>query len=253
MRPEEGAAHSGPDLHLTVVIPAYNEATRIQPTLRRIRQYLSAQAWPSEIIVSLDGCRDATQAVVAHELAGSSNTPVLVGKENRGKGYAVRTAMLEARGRFVLFTDADLSTPIEDVERLLGALNEGQHVAIGSRALVESKIRVPQSQWRQALGRSFNRLVRWLLMLEIRDTQCGFKCFRAEVARRVFSRQRIDGFGFDVEVLWIARRLGYRVAEVPVTWSNNPVSSVHPVRDSLLMFFSVLAIRWNDWRGRYWG
>ncbi len=251
MRGEDKVAASGVDVDLTVVIPAYNEATRIRPTLRRIRHYLSSQSRSSEIVVYLDGCEDATAAVVADELAASPTARVLVGTANRGKGYAVRTAMLEARGRFVLFTDADLSTPIEEVERLVGALNGGAHVAIGSRALADSRIRVPQSEWRRALGRSFNRLVRWLLIPGIRDTQCGFKCFRADVSRHVFSRQRIDGFGFDVEVLWIARRLGYQVAEVPVTWSNNPVSTVHPIRDSLAMFLSVLAIRWNDWRGRY--
>ncbi|MCY3820466.1 MAG: glycosyltransferase family 2 protein [Gammaproteobacteria bacterium] len=249
-RPDEESA-SGADVHLTVVIPAYNEATRIRPTLRRIQHYLSGQSRPFEIVVYLDGCDDATAEVVADELAVSPSARVLVGSTNRGKGHAVRSAMLKARGRFVLFTDADLSTPIEEVERLLGALNSGAHVAIGSRALADSRIRVPQSYWRRALGRSFNYLVRWLLIPGIQDTQCGFKCFRAGVARRVFSRQRIDGFGFDVEVLWIAIRLGYRVAEVPITWNNSPLSTVHPIRDAFGMFLSVLAIRWNDWRGRY--
>ena len=234
-----------------MVIPAHDEAGRIRSTLRRVREYLSNEPWRSEVIVFLDGCRDRTSEVVHGELDGRPDSRILESVSNRGKGYAVRAGMLEASGEFILFSDADLSTPIEEVERLIDVLNDGSHVAIGSRALSDSDIRIPQPRWRQELGRMFNRLVRCFLIRGIRDTQCGFKCFRHDVARCIFSRQRVDGFGFDVEVLWIAQKLGYRVAEVPVVWSNHPVSSVHPVRDSLAMLVHIVAIRYNDLRGRY--
>ena len=238
-------------IYLTVVIPAHNEAGRIRSTLQRVREYLSNEPWRSEVIVFLDGCRDGTSEVVHDELDGHPDTKILESASNRGKGYAVRAGMLAARGQFVVFSDADLSTPIEEVERLIDVLNDGNDVAIGSRALAGSDIRISQPRWRQELGRMFNRLVRCFFISSIRDTQCGFKCFPGDVAQRIFSRQRIDGFGFDVEVVWIARKLGYRVTEVPVVWSNHPVSSVHPVRDSLAMLLHLVAIRYNDLRGRY--
>jgi dolichyl-phosphate beta-glucosyltransferase len=170
---------------------------------------------------------------------------------NRGKGYAVRTGMLAATGRYVLFTDADLSTPIEEVSRLLAALYAGADVAIASRGLTESDVVIRQPWWRESMGRTFNWLVQLLTVRGISDTQCGFKCFRREVAQRVFALQRLERFAFDVEVLWIAQRFGYRIVELPITWRNDPSSTVNPIIDSTRMLLDLVRIRINDWAGRY--
>jgi dolichyl-phosphate beta-glucosyltransferase len=159
--------------------------------------------------------------------------------------------MLEARGAFILFCDADLSTPIAQVERLLLALQQGADIAVGSRALPLSDVCIRQPWWREWMGRMFNWCVRLIALDGIRDTQCGFKCFPRDVARHVFPRQRLEGFGFDVEILFIARQLGYRIAEVPVTWRNHPLSKVHPVRDAARMFGDLLRIRAYEGRGLY--
>ena len=159
--------------------------------------------------------------------------------------------MLVSRGRYLLFSDADLSTPIDQVERLLVALEAGGDVAIGSRALAGSDVRVRQAWWRELMGRLFNRVVRLIALSDVLDTQCGFKCFRRDAGRQIFARQRIWRFSFDVELLWIARKLGYRVTEVPVTWVNDPSSRVHPLRDSLRMLVDLVRVRYNDLRGVY--
>jgi glycosyltransferase involved in cell wall biosynthesis len=171
---------------------------------------------------------------------------------NRGKGYSVRHGVLEARGEWVLFTDADLSAPIEELDKLLAAAAaEGAAVAIGSRALNRSLIEVHQSFFRESAGRVFNLLMRLLIGLPFQDTQCGFKLFETRAAREMFRRQRLERFGFDVEVLYLARRLGYRVIEVPVRWSHTEGTKVSMFRDSLNMFLDLVRIRWNALRGRY--
>ena len=240
-------------VHLTVVIPAFEEAARLGPTLEQVRGYLHDQPFESEVVVVVDGGRDGTLALVQAAMADWPGLRVLVNDANRGKGYTVRRGMLAARGRYLLFSDADLSTPIAEVGRLIAALEAGSDIAIGSRAVAGSDVRVRQAWWRQSMGRVFNRVVRLVAVPGIRDTQCGFKCFRRDAARRVFARQRMTRFSFDVELLWIARRLGYRVVEVPVIWVNDPLSRVHPVFDSFRMLTDLARLRYHDLRGAYRG
>lgn len=236
---------------LSVVVPAHDEASRVGVCVERATAYLAAQPYASELIVVSDGSTDAT-ARIAREV-GRERVRVIEVPINRGKGYAVRTGVMAASGSHVLFSDVDFSTPIGEVDRFLDALAAGYDVAIGSRALPDSDIRVRQEWWRQSMGRVFNRIVRLTLAFEMRDTQCGFKCFRREAARAIFSRARIDRFAFDVEVLWIAQRLKLRVAELPVTWAAVGPSKVHPIRDSLRMLLALAAIRRHDARGVYEG
>ena len=238
-------------VRLSVVIPAFEEAARIGSTLEQVRGYLRDQPFDSEVLVVVDGGHDGTLELVRGLASDWSALQVLANGVNRGKGYSVRRGMLAARGRYLLFSDADLSTPIAEVERLIAALEAGGDVAIGSRALDDSDVRVRQAWWRQSMGRVFNQIVRWVAVPDVRDTQCGFKCFRRDTARRVFARQRTSRFAFDVELLWIARKLGYRVAEVPVTWANDPSSRVHPVRDALRMLVDLARLRYDDLRGAY--
>ena len=238
-------------VYLTIVIPAYNERSRIGATLGRIFGYLKNQSYKAEVLVVVDGSQDGTIDLVQEFSQEFSDLRVLHNESNRGKGFSVRKGMLAARGKFVLFSDADLSTPIEEVERLVEHLQCGYDVAVASRALPDAEIRVRQPWWREFMGKTYNRLVQLLVLPGICDSQCGFKCFPSEIAKEVFSHQRIDRFGFDVEVLWIARKLGYRIAEVPVIWSNDPVSKVHPIRDSVRMLVDLLRIWHRIRRGAY--
>ena len=238
-------------MDLSVVIPAYDEERRIGATLERIVAYLRRRGGTSEILVVADGCRDRTVDVVKGVETAGLPLRVLDSGVNHGKERCVRRGMLAARGTFRLFTDADLSTPIEELEKLRGALAAGHDVAIGSRRLPESRVDVPQPWWRRAMGWGFNWCVQHLAVPGIADTQCGFKLFSADAARQIFSRQRIDEFGFDVEVLWIARKLGLRVAEVPVTWLDDPDSKVRPVSDAWRMLVDLQRIRRADREGLY--
>ncbi len=238
-------------VHLSVVIPAFEEVARIGQTLERVRAYLDDQVFVSEVVVVVDGGRDGTRALVRAAMTGWPALRVLEHDTNRGKGYAVRWGMLEARGRYLLFSDADLSTPIAEVGRLIAVLEAGGDIAIGSRAIAGSDVQVRQAWWRQLMGRVFNHIVRLVAVPGIRDTQCGFKCFRRDAARRMFALQRMTRFSFDVELLWIARRLGYRVVEVPVIWVNDPSSRVDPVTDSFRMLVDLARLRYHDLRGAY--
>lgn len=232
---------------LSIVIPAYNEESRLATTLERISEYLATRAPGfAEILVVDDGSRDRTAEVAA----AFSNVRVLHNPGNRGKGYSVRHGMLEARGEWTLFTDADLSTPIAELEKLWEAAREGAAVAIGSRALDRTLIGVHQPYLRETSGRIFNLFMRLVTGLPFTDTQCGFKLFRSCAARKIFARQSLDGFGFDVEVLFIARRLGYSVAEVPVRWNDVAGTKVSLVR-GVKAFLDPLRIRWNQLTGRY--
>ncbi len=235
--------------HLSVVVPAFNEAVRIGACVERASAYLAAQSYASELIVVSDGSTDAT-AQIARD-AGRNRVQVIETPHNRGKGCAVRTGVLAATGSCVLFSDVDFSTPLHEVERFLAAIANGLDVVVGSRALPDSDVRVRQAWWRQSMGRSFNVMMRAVIDIEMRDTQCGFKCFRREAARAIFSRAQIDRYAFDVEVLWVAQRLGLRVGELPVIWADDRQSKVHPIRDSLRMLLDLAAIRRHDARGAY--
>jgi dolichyl-phosphate beta-glucosyltransferase len=241
-------------LELSIIIPAYNEEKRLARTLAHIRDYFARyQIEPSqaEVIVVDDGSIDGTVRIVqewAHEIA---SLRLLSNGPNRGKGYSVRHGMMEARGRIALFTDADLSSPIEESQKLLAAIEAGNEVAIGSRAVDRSLILVPQSSFRKVAGFIFNGFVRLLMGLPFHDTQCGFKAFLRHPSRIVFEQQRVEGFGFDPEILFLAKHHGLRVVEVPVRCAHDPASKVHIFRDGILMFADLFLTRWNWLLGRY--
>ena len=239
-----------PPPELSIVIPAYNEERRLPETLRRVREYLSTRPASAEVIVVDDGSSDRSAAVVEEWRSKFAGLRLLSNGRNRGKGYSVRHGMLEARGRIVLFTDADLSAPIEEADKLLAALGDYE-VAIGSRGVDPSLIEVHQSPLRELAGKVFNAVVRAVTGLDFTDTQCGFKAFVREHARIVFEQQRIERFGFDPEILFLAKRHGLRAIEIPVRWAHDPQTKVNMIRDSLRMFGEVLAIRWNWLLGRY--
>lgn len=241
---------------LTLVIPAYNEARRLPAALRAVESFRGGgHCALTEVIVVDDGSSDGTAEHAEQarpSLAGAGiELRVIPNPENRGKGYSVRRGMLGARGDWILFSDADLSTPLAELDKLYLAVSDGSHqIAIGSRALDRSLIGRHQPRFREVSGRLFNLLMRLLLRLEIRDTQCGFKLFSRHAARRIAARQRIDRFGFDVEQMLLAQRLGFTVAEVPVRWSNADGSSVQ-LLDGLKAFADLWAVKWNDLLGRY--
>ena len=245
---------SSPGLDLSIIIPAYNEEKRLGRALARIRAYFACRAEGTagiEVVVVDDGSSDAT-AHIATEFAREMPCVRLVSNGiNRGKGYSVRQGMREARGRIALFTDADLSAPIEESEKLFAAIDAGTDVAIGSRAIDRSLIAVRQSRFRETAGIIFNGFVRLFTGLPFHDTQCGFKAFVRERSQIVFKQQRIERFGFDAEVLFLAKRHGLRLAEVAVRWAHDPATKVHLIRDSLLMFGDLVYLRWNWLVGRY--
>ncbi len=232
---------------ISVIIPAFNEEKRLPPTLTRVKEYLAASRWEfSEILVVDDGSRDSTA-----RLAEGAGARVLRNPGNRGKGYSVRHGMLEAAGDWALFTDADLSAPIEELETLWTAVErEAAPCAIGSRELDRSLIGVHQPAFREIIGRVFNVLMRLQTGLPFHDTQCGFKLFETPAAREIFGRQRLDGFGFDVEVLFIARLLGYRTVEVPVRWNDAAGTKVSTMLGAR-SFLDPLKVRWNGITGKY--
>jgi glycosyltransferase involved in cell wall biosynthesis len=245
-----------PAPELSIIIPAYNEEKRLGRALERIQSYFASkpngiEPGDVEVIVVDDGSTDGTVRVAEEWAQRMPGMRVLCGRANRGKGYSVRQGMLEAKGRIGLFTDADLSAPIEESGKLLAAIRAGQDGAIGSRAMDRSLIATHQSRLREVAGMIFNGFVRDLTGLPFRDTQCGFKAFLLGRCRIIFEQQRIEGFGFDPEILFLARRYGLEVAEVPVRWSHDPATKVHVVRDSLQMFGDLLYIRWNWLCDRY--
>ena len=239
-------------LTLSIVIPAYNEERRLPSTLDTVLAWLNGSGFAdAEVVVVDDGSSDGTAALVEARSAADPRVRLLRNPGNRGKGYAVRHGMLEARGGWILFSDADLSAPIEELPKLLGAAQgKNAAVAIGSRALDRTLIGVHQSRWREVSGIVFNLLMRLLTGLPFADTQCGFKLYRRDAARQVFERQRLDGFGFDVEDLFIAHRLGLAAIEVPVKWNNVEGTKVG-LSQGLRSFLDLLVIRWNGIRGLY--
>ena len=235
---------------LSIIIPSYNEELRLPETLGLLAEYLPTLGHETEVLVVDDGSKDRTAAVAESFRDKFSSLRVLSNGVNRGKGYSVRHGMREARGRYVLFTDADLSAPIEEAPKLLAAL-ETHDVAIGSRALDRSLIDVHETRFREFAGIVFNTIVRLTLWLSFVDTQCGFKAFRREPCRIIFEQQRIERFGFDPELLYLARHHGLRAVEIPVRWSHSPATKVNMFRDSIQMFLDVFTIRWNALAGRY--
>ncbi|MCP5115663.1 MAG: glycosyltransferase family 2 protein [bacterium] len=238
---------------ISIVIPAYNEQQRLPASLERVLDYLSQGDWGStEVVVVNDGSTDGTHEVVEQFAASHPGVRLLDNPGNRGKGYSVRHGMLEASGDWVLFSDADLSAPIEELDKLMRAVRDRDaDVVIGSRALDRSLIGVHQSGFREWAGRIFNLMMRVLTGLPFWDTQCGFKLFSARAAREVFRRQRLEGFGFDAETLFIARKLGFQIVEIPVRWNHVEGTKVSMFSDSVNMFLDLVRVRVNQLRGFY--
>jgi dolichyl-phosphate beta-glucosyltransferase len=235
---------------LSIIIPAYNEELRLPATLDQLAAFLPTLCQDTEVLVVDDGSQDRTAAVSESYRAKIPALRVVPNGVNRGKGYSVRHGMMEARGRNVLFTDADLSAPIEEAPKLLAAL-QNYDVAIGSRALDRNLIEVHESPFREFAGIVFNTIVRVVLRLPFVDTQCGFKAFRREPCRILFEQQRIERFGFDPELLYLARHHGLHTTEIPVRWAHSPATKVNMLRDSVQMFLDIFTIRWNALLGRY--
>ena len=237
--------------YLSIVIPAYNEEALIEKTLNDVTQYLEKSGSSYEIIVVCDGCKDDTDRLAEYAAKANNKIRVLSRKANMGKGFSVRQGCLEAKGDYIIFTDADLSTPIDEIEKLLKWLEEGYDIVIGSRALKESDIQIHQAWYREIMGKTFNLFVQAIAIKGIKDTQCGFKGFKKEAMQKVFARQTINGFSFDVEVLYIAGKFGYKIKEVPIRWLNRKESKVNPLIHSLQMMIDLIRIRILDWKGAY--
>jgi len=235
----------------SIVIPAYNEEQRIASGLDQVLAFVQQRRWSAEIIVVNDGSGDRTQEIVREYAHRHSNLRLLENPGNRGKGYSVRNGVMHATGDYILFSDADLSSPIEESMKLLAQIDSGADIAIGSRWARPETMTERQPLFRQIAGRLYNIVNRILLRLPYRDTQCGLKAFTKKAAHAVFSRQKIERWGFDPEVLFIARKCGYRIAEVPVAWAHDDRSKIHPLIDGIKMFGEVLYISWNALTGKY--
>jgi dolichyl-phosphate beta-glucosyltransferase len=239
------------DFAYSIVIPAYNEGTRLRATLEKVLAYLREQKFDAEVIVVNDGSRDNTASIVQELAQMNSPLHLVENPGNRGKGYSVRHGILNARGRAIVFSDADLSSPIEEMPKLLEALQAGADIAIGSRWLKTELQTQRQPLHRQLFGRVFNVLLRFTLGLQFADTQCGFKAFTRRAAQTIFPLQRIERWGFDPEILFLAQKFGFKIKEVPVLWGHSGETRIHPLKDGSRMFLEMLRIRWYDLSRKY--
>jgi glycosyltransferase involved in cell wall biosynthesis len=237
--------------YLSIVIPAYNESSRIERTLERVTQCVVEQGWDAEILVVDDGSQDWTPQIVERWMERHPRVKLVQNHGNRGKGYSVRNGLLQAAGEVVMFTDADLSAPMEEANLLMAAIAEGADVAIGSRWLDKTRQTTHQPMYRRFFGRCFNFVTRTVMGLPFKDTQCGFKAFRRSAAQIIFRLQRIERWGFDPEILFIARKLGYVIREVPVTWGHDERSRISYLKDGMKMLEEMAVIRANSLAGRY--
>ncbi len=236
---------------LSIVIPAYNESLRIEGTLERVMGCVQRRGWDAEVLVVDDGSSDETTDIVQRWMQSHPRLHLVKNEGNRGKGYSVRNGLLQAAGEIVMFTDADLSAPMEEAERLMEAIDAGADVAIGSRWLDKQRQTIHQPLYRRFFGRCFNWVTRRVMGLPYKDTQCGFKAFKREAAQVIFRLQTIERWGFDPEILFIARKLKYKIAEVPVTWGHDERSRMSYLKDGMKMLEEMAEIRGNSVRGRY--
>ena len=236
---------------LSIVIPAYNEGARIERTLDRVMSCVEKQGWDAEVLVVDDGSVDTTAAIIQRWMETHPRLHLMKNEGNRGKGYSVRNGLLQAAGDVVMFTDADLSAPMEEAERLLAAIADGADVAIGSRWMDKTRQTIHQPLYRRFFGRCFNWVTRTVMGLPFKDTQCGFKAFRRPAAQVIFRLQRIERWGFDPEILFISRKLGYEIREVPVTWGHDERSRMSYLKDGMKMLEEMAVIRANSIAGRY--
>lgn len=235
----------------SIILPAYNEGERLAASLEKILAYAAQRGWNAEILVVNDGSTDNTADIVRNLALTYPIVRLLENPGNRGKGYSVRNGMVHANGDILLFSDADLSSPIEEADKLFAAIFSGADISIGSR-WIDPDLQVRrQPLHRQFLGRIFNFVLQAMLGLRWKDTQCGFKAFRRDAAGAVFSLQRIEGWGFDPEILYLAEKMDLKVKEVPVAWAHREGTRINPFRDGVLMFGELIKIRWNAMRGRY--
>jgi glycosyltransferase involved in cell wall biosynthesis len=241
------------EIKYSIVIPAYNESARIPATLAAVVACVRANRWSAEIIVVNDGSRDDTAEVVRAFAASAAEVRLVENPGNRGKGYSVRNGILQARGEIVMFTDSDLSAPIEEAPRLFAAIEQGADIAIGSRWLESGRQTHRQPIYRQFFGRCFNAVTRMVMGLRFADTQCGFKAFTRTAAQTIFPLQTIERWGFDPEILFIAVKRGFRVQEVAVSWAHDERSRMSYLRDGMKMLEEIATIRWNALLGRYSG
>jgi len=235
----------------SIIIPAYNESQRITATLDKVLAHIAQEKWDAEVLVVNDGSRDDTADIIRRYAAAHSIVRLVENPGNRGKGYSVRNGMQQAKGEVLLFSDADLSSPIYEARKLFEALDSGADVAIGSRWLKRETQTERQPLYRQLFGRLFNLMLRVVLGLPFKDTQCGFKAFNRRSADAIFPRQRIERWGFDPELLFLAKKFGFKTVEVPVEWAHDERSKISPIRDGLKIFVEMLQIRWNEVSGRY--
>ena len=235
----------------SIVIPAYNEGARISSALEAVIGCIRERGWSAEVIVVDDGSRDQTAALVRAFAVKAPEVRLLQNPGNRGKGYSVRHGILQALGEVVMFTDADLSAPIEEAEGLFAAIAGGADIAIGSRWLERTRQTIRQPLYRQFFGRCFNAVTRAVMGLPYADTQCGFKAFTRAAAQTVFQLQTIERWGFDPEILFIALKRGYRIAEVPVSWAHDERTRISYLKDGMRMLQDIAIVRWNALLGRY--
>jgi glycosyltransferase involved in cell wall biosynthesis len=235
----------------SIILPAFNESSRIGPSLDKALAFVRERHWNVEIIVVNDGSRDDTAEIVKRFMQNAPELRLLENPGNHGKGYSVRNGMLNARGDILLFSDADFSSPIEESVKLIGAIEQGADVAFGSRWLLAETQTQRQSLLRQFVGRAYNLLLRLFLGLPFKDTQCGFKACTRHAAEVIFTRQQIEGWGFDPEVLFIARKFGLKMTEVAVEWANDDRSKINPIVDGIKMFYELLTIRIHSFANRY--